>query len=326
MPVVGIDIAKLTFEAAWWVDGQWKTRSFANSPEGFSKLHRMLGERHHVCLEATGRYGSSLALALFEAGHDVSVVNPLRIKRYSESRLRRTKTDRADAILIAEFCDKEQPGPWKPLPAEVEELRELVRRREHVLGMQQMERNRSLAGPVSASVEASIERSLSFWRTELKVVESEIESHFKAHAELNKQRELLVSIPGLGSVSAAILLAEIGDISEFASAKNLAAFAGLVPNERSSGTSVRGRSGIGKIGNPRIRRVLYMATLSAKRCNPPIREFCERLLKTKPGRVVHVAAMRKIIHQVFGVLKHQRPFDPNAANRPQEEGIVVPSS
>ncbi|MNS94785.1 Transposase IS116/IS110/IS902 family protein [compost metagenome] len=326
MPVVGIDIAKLTFEAAWWVDGRWKTQSFKNDTEGFAKLKNLLGEKHHVCLEATGRYGSSLALSLFEAGHDVSVVNPLRIKRYSESRLRRTKTDRADAILIAEFCDKERPGPWMPLATEVEELRELVRRREHVLGMQQMERNRNLAGPVSASVAASIERSLVFWREELERVEKAIEAHFKANSDLNDQRKLLVSIPGLGSLSAAILLAEIGDISQFASAKHLAAFAGLVPNERSSGTSVRGRAGIGKMGNPRIRRVLYMATLSAKRCNPPIREFCENLLKTKPGRVVHVAAMRKLIHQAYGVLKHQRPFDPNAANPPRREERELPSS
>jgi transposase len=326
MPVVGIDVAKQTFEAAWWVEGRWKSQSFANSPDGFAKLKRLLGEKHHVCLEATGRYGSSLALSLFEAGHVVSVVNPLRIKRYSESRLRRSKTDRADAILIAEFCDKEQPGPWKPLPQEIEELRELVRRREHILGMQQMERNRNLAGPISPSVEASIARSLAFWATELRQVEEAIQAQFKTHDELNKQRELVESIPGIGAVSAAILLAEIGDISEFASAKNLAAFAGLVPNERSSGTSVRGRAGIGKMGNPRIRRVLYMATLSAKRCNPPIRDFCERLLKTKPSRVVHVAAMRKILHQVYGVLAHQRPFDAHYSNSPQEEGTSVPSS
>lgn len=310
MPVVGIDIAKQSFEAAWWVGGQWKSQSFANTEAGFAKLQRLLGEKHHVCLEATGRYGNALARSLFESGHVVSVVNPLRIQRYGESRLKRTKTDRADAILIAEFCDKEQPGPWKPLSPEVEELRELVRRRDHILNMQQMERNRSLAGPVSPSVAASIERSLEFWSHELKEIERSVEAHTRANAALQAQRDLLATIPGIGAVSAAILLAEIGDITEFASAKNLAAFAGLTPKERSSGSSVRGRAGIAKMGNPRIRRVLYMATLSAKRHNPPIREFCERLSGSKPSKVIHVAAMRKLLHQVFGVLKHQRQFEP----------------
>lgn len=319
MPVVGIDIAKRSFEAAFWVDGRWKSRSFANSEEGFAKLERLLGDKHHICLEATGRYGDALARSLFAAGHMVSVVNPLRIQRYAESRLRRTKTDKADAILIAEFCDKEQPGPWKPLSPEVEELRELVRRREHVLGMQQMERNRSLAGPLSPSVTASIERSLSFWSQELREIERGIEAHLRAQEALRRQRELLTTIPGIGQVSAAILLAEIGDISEFAGAKNLAAFAGLTPKEHSSGSSVRGRAGIAKMGNPRIRRVLYMATLSAKRYNPPIREFCERLAGQKPSKVIHVAAMRKLLHQVFGVLKHQRPFEPQYAKGVQGE-------
>lgn len=325
MPVVGIDIAKRSFEAAFLVDGRWKNRSFANSEEGFAKLERLLGEEHHVCLEATGRYGDALARTMLAAGHVVSVVNPLRIQRYAESRLRRTKTDKADAILIAEFCDKERPGPWKPLPAEVEELRELVRRREHVLGMQQMERNRSLAGPLSPSVAASIERSLAFWASELQEIERAIEAHIRAQEMLQRQRELLTTIPGIGAISAAILLAEIGDISEFAAAKNLAAFAGLTPKEHSSGSSVRGRAGISKMGNPRIRRVLYMAALSAKRCNPPIREFCERLSGQKPSKVIHVAAMRKLLHQVYGVLKHQKSFEPQYAKSDQGEETKVTS-
>ena len=319
MPVVGIDIAKQTFEAAWWVGGRWKSQSFANSPAGFAKLERLLGEKHHICLEATGRYGNALAQTFFQAGHVVSVVNPMRIQRYAESRLRRTKTDRADAILIAEFCDKEQPGPWKPLPVEVEQLRELVRRREHVLGMQQMERNRLLAGPLEPLVAASIERSLAFWNTELQEIEQAIESLFQKQAELSEQRALLSSIPGIGALSAAVLLAEIGDIASFETAKQLVAFAGLNPKERSSGSSVRGRAGIAKMGNPRIRRTLYMATLSAKRHNLPIREFCQRLKDHKPSKVIHVAAMRKLLHQVFGVLKNRRPFDPILAKAAQQE-------
>lgn len=310
MPVVGIDIAKRTFEAAWLVNGKWKSASFTNSPEGHQKLLTLLGEKHHICLEATGRYGNSLARTLFESGHVVSVVNPLRVQRYAESRLRRTKTDRADAVLIAEFCDKEQPRAWQPLPVEVEQLRELIRRREHVLGMKQMERNRSLAGPMSSEVETSIARSLVFWDNELEVIEKAIERHLKAHAELEKQRNLLRTIPGIGPISAAVLIAEIGDVTAFEGPKNLAAYFGLNPKEHSSGTSVFKRTGIAKMGNPRVRRVLYMAAFAAKRRNPPLKDFAERLAGTKHSKAIHVAVMRKLVHQIFGVLKNQQPFNP----------------
>lgn len=320
MPVAGVDIAKQTFDVALLVDEKWLCRSFPNTSEGIQRFQRLLGQKHHVCLEATGRYGRLLARSLFEAGHIVSVVNPLRVQRYSQSRLRRTKTDRADAILLAEFCDKEIPRAWKPLPDEVEELRELVRRREHVLGMRQMERNRSLAGPCSPSVAASIERSLAFWAEELSQIEREIEQFFSREVQLEAQRELLRSIPGIGPISAAILLAEIGDIAEFPRAKSLVAFAGLSPSEHSSGTSVRGKTGIAKMGNPRIRRTLYMATLSAKRHNPVVKAFAARLAPGKPKKVVHVAAMRKLLHIIYGVLSNQRPFEPNNQSGPEGTG------
>jgi transposase len=310
-PVLGIDVAKKTFQAAWLVKGKWKNMSLPNSKEGFEKLQGLLGERYHICLEATGRYGNDLARSLFDAGHTVSVVNPMRIQRYAESRLRRTKTDRADAVLIAEFCDREFPRPWMPLPPEVEELRELIRRREHLLESKQRERNRQLAGQASPAVEESIARSLQFAKTELKLIERAIETQFRAHPHLAKQRELLVSIPGIGNMSAAILIAEIGDLSKFDSPKSLVAFFGLAPKEHSSGTSVRGRAGISKMGNPRVRRVLYMAALSAKRKNEPIVEFCQRLKGQKPTKVIHVAVMRKLLHQAFGVLTHEESFNPH---------------
>lgn len=310
MPVVGIDVAKQTFEAAWLVKGKWKSCSFTNSSEGYQKLLELLGEKHHICLEATGRYGNSLARTLFDAGHVVSVVNPLRVQRYAESRLRRTKTDRADAVLIAEFCDREQPRAWQPLSEEIEQLRELIRRREHVLGMKQMERNRSLAGPMSSEVDASISRSLAFWDNELDVIEKAIAKHLKAHAELEKQQKLLRTIPGIGPIAAAVLIAEIGDIATFDGPKNLAAYFGLNPKEHSSGTSVFKRTGIAKMGNPRVRRVLYMAAFAAKRHNPPLKEFVERTKGTKHSKLLHVAVMRKLVHQIFGVLKNQQPFNP----------------
>lgn len=310
MAVVGIDVSKRSFDVAFQVDGRWKCLKFANSADGVARFQQELGGQYHACMEATGRYGRLLAQSLFEAGHIVSVVNPLRIQRYAESRLRRTKTDKADAILIAEFCDKEHPGPWKPLPEEVEALRELVRRREHLLGQRQMERNRLLAGPCTPGVQASIQRALTFVAQELKVIEADIERTFKTHGTLQRQRELLVSIPGIGNITAAILLAEIGDVREFPKAKSLSAFAGLNPKEHTSGTSVKGRAGIAKMGNPRLRRVLYMAALSAKRKNPVVKDFTERLALTKPKKLVHVAAMRKLLHIAYGVLIREKPFTP----------------
>ena len=147
----GIDVAQATFEAALLVDGKVLQRSFAMTVPGFDALHAWMRQQEvkqevkqaHACLEATGEYGAALALSLYAAGHVVSLVNPARIAAYAKSRLARTKTDKADATLIAHFCRTQQPLPWTPPPAEVRERQARVRRGEMLQEMLQEMAQRS---------------------------------------------------------------------------------------------------------------------------------------------------------------------------------------
>jgi transposase len=312
MPTVGIDIGKQAFEAARLVESKWQCEVFSNDEDGFKQLKRWLGRStHHACLEATGRYGDRLASYLHQSGHRVSIVNPLRIKCYAQSRLAKNKTDKADAKLIAEFAEREPVREWEPLPEEVEQLREYTRRREHLIKLQQMERNRLQAGFRTQALQGSIQRLLKAIEAELDEVERLAAELTRRHDSLKEQYKLLRSIPGIGPVCAFALLAEIGDISRFDSAKQLVAYFGLSPRQRTSGTSVNTPARITKYGNPQIRRVLYMAALSAKQHNPRVKGFCKGLNPKLHKNQVLVAAAHKLLRFVFAVLTYKEPFNPN---------------
>ena len=141
-----------------------------------------------------------MALALYEAGHLVSIVNPARIAAYAKSRLARTKTDKSDAALIARFCAQEQPPIWTPPSAEVQELQALVRRVEMLQEMVQQEENRRQSGGSSSAVRASIEATLAFLRAELAKTQRLVQQQVEQSAELRSQQQLLCSIPGVGAV------------------------------------------------------------------------------------------------------------------------------
>ena len=313
--VLGIDISKAKFDIAL-SQGKAKIKSkvFANDLEGFAELQAWLahqGVKHlHACMEATGIYGNALARFLFEMGHTVSIVNPSRPKAFGNSELSRTKTDRADAKVIARFCVALRPAPWTPPAIEVEQLQALVHRLDSLSAMQQQEQNRlETANPIL--VEA-ISTHIAFLQEQIQETKKLIHAHFEQHPDLKAQRDLLTSIPGIADTTATTILAEIRDIAEFDSAAQLAAFAGLTPREFSSGSSVRGKPRLSKIGNSRLRKALYMPAIVARRYNPPIFAFCERLLAKGKSKMSMIgAAMHKLLRQVFGVLKSQKPFDPN---------------
>lgn len=315
-PALGIDIAKEKFNACLLrADGKLRHKVFANTEDGFLQLVEWLAkqdtERVHACLEATGTYGESLALFLHEAGQQVSVINPAAVKAFAASRLSRTKTDKVDAELIARFCHTQQPPPWTPPAAEVRELQALVRRLEALTEMRGMEANRFAAGTSSLSVRASVEEHIAYLNAEIKRTEMLIRDHINFHPLLRGRRELLTSIPGIGEATAAVLLAEIADISVYKSARQVAAFAGLAPRLRQSGSSVNARSALSKVGTPRLRKALYFPAVTALRCNPPIRAWAAGLRgRGKCPMVIIGATMRKLIHIAYGVLKNGRPFDP----------------
>jgi transposase len=175
-------------------------------------------------------------------------MNPAAIKAFAASRLSRTKTDRVDAELIARFCLAHQPPPWTPPAPEVRELQALVRRLESLIEMRVAEENRLSAGVNVAAVRTSVEEMIAHLKDQISRTEKLIRKHIDKHPGLKQQSELLNSIPGIAATTAAVLLAEVPDIKLYRSARQVAAFAGLVPRERQSGSSVRGRVRLSKIG------------------------------------------------------------------------------
>ena len=312
---LGIDVSKAKFDVALLREtGKFRHRVFPNTPSGFSQLSAWLTKHHvervHACLEATGAYSEALATYLHERGHVVSVVNPAQIKSYAESHLSRAKTDKADATLIARFCSERHPPEWRPLPREVRDLQALVRRLDSLLVMRGMEANR-LEVAVAEAVKESLAEHLAFLDAEIARTEGLIRSHIDSHPGLREQRELLVSIPGIGETTAAKLLGEIMDVKLYRSARQLAAFSGLAPRLHQSGSSVKKRTKLSKTGAPRLRKALYFPAIVAIKHNPYLKELSERLRgRGKCPRQVIGAAMRKLVHLAYGVLKSGRPFDP----------------
>ena len=314
--ILGIDVSKDSLDVVLISGNRQVHKIFNNNSVGHKHLHNWLvaqrAERPHVCLEATGQYGEAVAEFLYQSGYPVSVVNPARIKRYGESKLHRNKTDKADAALIAEFCQKENPPLWRPLPAEVKHLRALVRRLDDLQSAYQQERNRSLSGEKDAWVLEDLRIHLSYLQERILAARQAIQQHIEEHASLASQQALLISIPGIGKLTAARLLAEIGDISAFEDAPQLAAYAGLNPKGSRSGSSVHKKTRISKEGRAFLRYILYMPAIVALKHNPIISEFCQRLEDRRLAKMaIVVAAMRKLLHLVFGVLKNQTPFDPD---------------
>jgi transposase len=314
---LGIDIAKRKFDVALGrPDGKSRAKAFANTPVGHQELLAWVARQHdgavHACLEATGTYGDALAEALADAGYTVSVVNPASIEAYARSRLTRTKTDRTDARLIAQFCATQQPPPWVPLPREVRTLQAIVRRLDALEGMRTQERNRLAAEPTDAVIRASIQHVIDLLEDEMAVLRARIHDHFDQHPDLRTQRDLLTSIPGIGEATAAILLAEFGPLTRFRQAAACAAFAGLVPRLGESGSSVRRHPVLSKLGAPALRKALFYPAIVALRHNPIIAAFGHRLrAKGKHKMVVIGAAMRKLVHLAYGVIKTGQPFNAN---------------
>ncbi len=314
---VGIDVSKNTLDAALLKEeGKPRHKVFANSAAGHRQLLAWLIDNSaaavHACLEATGTWADGVALALHEAGHQVSLVNPALIRAFGQSQLKRTKTDKADAQLIAHFCRMHQPPLWTPPAPEIRELQALVRRLQSLEEMRLMEENRLTSGVTSAEVQASLEEHIAYLQAQIDKTQRQIKDHIDGHPELKDKARLLDSIPGIGETTAALLLAELGDLTQFSNARQVAAFAGLVPRIRESGSSVRGRARLSKVGSSRLRKSLYFPAITALRFNPLIKALGVRLSAQGKSKMLIIgAAMRKLLHLAYGVLKSGKPFDPN---------------
>jgi transposase len=313
MEILGIDVGKEYIDCELLGDKR-ATKRVHNTVRGFEQLHSWLRNRKvrkvHACMEATGGWSEELAFYLQERGHVVSIVNPMQIRAFGQSELSRTKTDKADAALIARFCKAMQPNAWEAPTPSVRRLRQLVRRRRALSEMHTQELNR-LEAPGTENVEKSIRDVIAMLKNQIAELEADIKKTIDDDDDLKGKRDLIESIDGIGPTTSATLLAETPHIEKFESAKALTAFAGVCPHVQQSGRSIS-KSRTTNIGNRAIRKVLYMAALAALRSNAVIKAFADRLRERgKRNMEIIVAAMRKLLVLVFGVLKTRRPFDPN---------------
>ena len=307
----GVDIAKQKFEAARLCENKYHHKTFANNAEGFAAFLVWLASfgdaAPWIAMEATGAYSLPLAECLVAHGYRVSVVNPAKIHAFAKSELSRAKTDKADAKLIARYCLAMLPDRWTPPPPAIRTLQALLRRVGQLLELQQMERNRLDTADPSHS--DSLKAVLATLDQELNATRARIQQHMNAHPDLQHRCDLLESIPGVGPAVSAYLPTLLSEHYGFANAKQVVAFAGLAPKIQESGKWV-GKTRIAKTGDPALRKVLYMPALTAWQHNPIIRAFCERLKANgKNGKAIICAAMRKLIHLAYAILKSGQPFD-----------------
>jgi transposase len=282
--------------------------------EGFDTLKIWLEkqgiDKVHACLEATGNYGEDLAIYLHESGHLVSMVNPARIKGFAQSELIRTKTDKIDAGIIARFCLAMVPGPWIAPTPEIRSLRALVRRVDSLIDMRSQEKNR--ISTAHESVVAMIKEHIAYLDKEIEKISKQIADRIDRDPHLKQKKDLLDSIPGLGKATIPHILAELDDLDKFNHPKEMVAFIGLAPKETLSGSSIKGKPRLCKIGHARLRKALFMPALVSIQCNPVMIAFYNRLKdKGKNGKVIVCAIMRKLVHVIFGVLKSGKKYDPN---------------
>ena len=310
---LGIDIAKAKIDCALRLqNGKYKHKVVENTAIGFKTLIEWLEKHHassaHVCMEATGVYWEAVAEYLTSEGMLVSVVNPAQIKAFGQSKLVRTKTDRVDARLIASFCTERQPVPWKAPSHSEQTLRAMVLRLESLQTMRTQESNRLT---VSRNVvKPGIAAHLEWLDTQIKSLAKEIREHMDGDNNLKGKHALLNSIPGLGERTIAILLAYYGDLERFDNARQAAAFAGVDPRQHESGSSIKMKPCMSKVGHAFLRKSLYMPAIVALYRTAWGKLFRQRLAAAgKPPKLIIGAMMRKLIHVAFGVLKSNKLFD-----------------
>ena len=314
LDILGVDISKQSFDVALYREDKFKHKKFKNNATGFNALlewlTRQKTETLHVCMEATGIYGEGLAEYLYENNIDVSVVNPSRIKGFAGSELARNKTDKLDAALIARFCAAAKPERWQPEAAEIKTLRALVRHLDSLVEMRQQERNRLESAYVD--VVKTIQSHIDYLTQSIKEIQKQINDHINGHTDLRNKKQLLESIPGVGPATIQVILSECAMIERFTNAKSMASFIGVAPRIFQSGKSVKGRSRMSKMGRSQLRKALFLPAMVCLRYNPIIKSFGEQLRANgKTKMQVIGAAMRKLVHIIYGVLKHQQPFNEN---------------
>ena len=324
--MVGVDVSAEWLDVSRERAGVVDTARFANRAVAHRQLGRWLTKgsgQARVVLEATGTYSLDLALALHAQNRvTVMVANPRAVKQFRDACLQRARTDATSAEILREFAQRMEFQPWSPPPPAALELRAVARRLTTLVALQTEERQRVHAARAThttpAAILADFRDHLRQLAQHVKRLTAQARALIAATPELEQARAHLVSVTGIGDTSAIYLLGELATVAPGLDVRQWVAYAGLDPRPIRSGTSVHPPVHISKMGNVYLRRALYMPALVAKRWNPVVRAYAQKLeAKGKAKLVVSVAVMRKLLHAIYGMLKTNTDFCP-------EKFYVVP--
>jgi transposase len=313
-PSLGIDIAQRTFAAALRLDQhRFLKAQFDNHAGGFRKLRRWLKQHGvgplRVGLESTNTYAEALAQWLHDEGHEVYLLNPERTAHYARSLGQRNKTDPADALTIAAFVANHEVTRWQPPSPEQKHLRSLTRTRRQLIDARTQLANQLRTA--DAVARPHLQPLLMALRTQIKQIEREIREHLRAHPALAEAVRHMMSLKGIGLLTAAIVLAELPPITAQTDPRSICAWAGLTPRRWQSG-QIELPARLSRKGNEHLRLALYMPALVAKRYNPLLKAFAARLAaKGKRTPAILGAVAHKMLRILVGLLRTNTDFDPN---------------
>lgn len=310
---IGIDISKQTFDVSF---GPKEQEVFTNNQQGFKKLFKKITVKTGVVMEASGPYYLNLATFLYSRNVKVFVENPLKIKRYGQMSFNRAKTDKKDAEVIRSYAQKMQEDlkGWSPEPKQINEMKQLHSSIELLNKQLQQVKNQLGAFEDSGAIHTGLRRSLISILKKLEKEKEKLESQMFTigKEEYGKTLRSLTSIPGIGNKTAIFLIAITSDFEKFEHHKQLIAYVGFSPRIYQSGTSIRGKGHICKMGRSQIRKLLYMCSWTAKDYNKYCKEMYERLkAKGKPERVIKIAIANKLLKQAFAIAKNRTVFNEN---------------
>lgn len=305
---LGIDVSKHKLDCCLKISNKYLHRQFSNNAQGFAKISQWLAKYQtnvHACLEATGNYGEAVADYLNEAGHKVSVVNPLSIKKYIEMQLLAVKTDKQDAQSIADYCQSQNP-PAYIFPSQSErKLKALTRQLDYLTDMATAQKNRlQVSHPATTDY---IKQMLAHIENQIKQIEADIKQHIKSNNELQSKAKLLQSVKGIGARTIPYLLTLFAERS-FQNAKQMISYLGLNPIIKQSGKSKARYAAISKQGNKHVRTALYMPAVACFRL-PEYKVFIQRLQQAgKHNKQIICALMRKLAVYCYTVIKNKTMF------------------
>lgn len=314
MSIIGIDISKAWFDA--FCLKRQQVKRYSNDEQGWSQLDTWAGATAHLVMEASGPYYLRGACWAFERGFTVSVVNPLVIRRYSQMRLSRTKTDAKDAQLIAEYGRDHSPNPWTPPSKLNQAMRQLMSLRDGLLRQKAIVRGQQEA---FSHMPVEEEMVISVIKEQIKTIEQGLQ-HIEQRLQVLVTRHYrpcyqnLQTIPGIGPKTALLLICLTDGFTKFDDPRKLASYVGICPRVYQSGSSISGRGAICKLGCSQMRKLLYMCSWTAKTCNSGCAKLYERMkCKGKPERVIKVAIAHKLLRQAFAIGKKGQQFDKEKA-------------